>query len=161
VSVEAHDITHPNGKPGEHVLVVTPAASAVLALDGDDVFLVRQPRFGARSWVSEVIKGGADSGESNLTCAQRELREEAGLYARTWTSLGIAYEIPSIMSAPVALYLATDLERVPSEPEDVESIELDRRPFHDALNAAQRGGIDDAITIVALVRAAAHREGRR
>lgn len=156
IVVEAHEIVHANGAPGEHVLIVAPASSAVVVVEGDDVLLVRQPRFGARGWVSEVIKGGADEGETNLACAQRELREEAGFTAACWTPLGMVYEIPSIMSAPVELFLAQDLSRVPTDPEAVETIELDRRPITAALASARDGGIDDAVTIAALFRAAAH-----
>jgi hypothetical protein len=36
---EAHDIVHPTGAPGVHGVVVTPRASAVVLLEGDDVLL--------------------------------------------------------------------------------------------------------------------------
>ncbi len=152
---EAHDILHPNGTPGEHGLVVTPPASAAVIVDGRDVLLERQQRFGANASVLEVVKGGADDGETALACAQRETREEIGIIADRWDALGIAYEIPSIVAHPVHLFLARDCRWVARELETVESIDLVRLPLDDALAAVVEGRIDDAVSAIALLRARA------
>ena len=154
IRFEAHDIVHPNGRPGEHGVVVNPVASAIVALDGADVVLSRQARFAVDRIVLEVVKGGATPGESALAAAQRELREEVGFHAARWDDLGDAYEIPSIVEQPVRIFLARSLAAVPAEPEDVETIEAVRMPFADALQAAGSGEIADAITATALFRAA-------
>jgi 8-oxo-dGTP pyrophosphatase MutT (NUDIX family) len=151
---EAHDIDHPNGRPGEHGVVVTPVASAIVAVDGDDVIFTRQARFAIDRIIIEVVKGGADAGETPLAAAQRELREELGLLAERWDDLGIVYEIPSVVQMPVYLFLARDLTRVEAQPEAVESIDPVRMPFASAFAAAGDGTIADAVTIAALLRAA-------
>jgi 8-oxo-dGTP pyrophosphatase MutT (NUDIX family) len=151
---EAHDMVHPNGRAGEHGVVITPRASAVVVLDGDDVVLTRQSRFAIDRIVLEVVKGGAAPGESALEAAQRETREELGLVARRWDDLGSVYEIPSIVQESVALFLARDLASAAQDLEDIESIDIVRMPFRDALAAAERGDLADAVTAVALVRAA-------
>jgi len=150
---EAHDIVHPNGTAGEHGVVVTPRASAVVLVDGDDVLLVRQARFALDRVVLEVVKGGRHAGEDGLACAQRESREEAGVVAARWVALGETYEIPSIVQEPVALYLGTGLTNSPLAPEAVERIVVLRMSFGDALNACADGRIDDAVTAIALLRA--------
>ena len=152
LAVEAHDIVHPNGEPGEHVLIVTSKASGVVIEDGNDLIFARQPRFGARCSVVEIVKGGRDSGESALQCARRELREELGIEALTWTELGRLFEIPSIVSDPVELFLATGLKFGEADPEREESIELVRMTADEAIRAALDGTIDDAITVAALFR---------
>src|SRR6202011_5939039 len=116
---EAHEIVHPTGAPGVHGVVVTPRASAVVLVDGDDVLLTRQARFAIDRVVLEAIKGGRHEGEDGLACAQRESREEAGVVAESWFSLGETYEIPSIVQEPVALYLGVGLSPAPLEPEAV------------------------------------------
>jgi 8-oxo-dGTP pyrophosphatase MutT (NUDIX family) len=151
---EAHDIVHPNGQPGEHGVVATPMACAVVVLDGADILLTRQARFAIDRHVPEVVKGGADDGESPIACAQRETREEIGVTAARWDALGIAYEIPSIMQEPVHVFVARDVTHVPTELERVESIEVVRMPFLAALDAVASGEINDAITAIALFRAA-------
>ena len=145
---------HPNGEAGEHGVVITPSASAAVVLDGDDVVLARQARYAIDRMVLEIVKGGAEPGEAPRAAAERELREELGLEAARWNDLGIVYEIPSIVQEPVSLFLARDLRAVASAPEDVETIVAVRLPFRDALRAAGRGEIADAVTGVALLRAA-------
>lgn len=152
---EAHDIVHPNGRPGEHGLVVTPRAAGALVLDGDDVVFTEQPRFGIDAVTIEIVKGGTAPGETELAGAQRETREEVGIVAARWDDLGRVFEIPSIVQEPVYCFLARDCTAVPRELEPVESIVVRRMPFADALTAAHDGRIDDAVTVVALYRAAA------
>ena len=152
VALEVHEIVHPTGVAGEHALIVTPPASAALVLDGDAFVLAVQPRFGARSHVIEIVKGGADEGESALACAQRELREELGLEAETWESLGICWEIPSIVAHPVAIFLASGVRDVAPAQEAVERVERLRLPVDEAYAAARDGRIDDAVTLAALLR---------
>jgi 8-oxo-dGDP phosphatase len=153
LSFEAHEIVHPTGAPGVHGLVVTPPASAVVLVEGDDVLLVRQPRFAVDRAVLEVIKGGRHAGEDALACAQRESREEAGVTAACWTALGETYEIPSIVREPVSLFLGTELTPAPLAPEAVERIDIVRMRLGDALEACADGRIDDAVTAIALLRA--------
>ena len=124
----------------------------VLVVDREAFVLARQPRFAADARMLEIVKGGANAGESMLACAQRELREELGLAAADWAPLGVAYEIPSIVEHPVVLFAARELRTVPKQPEDVEAIEAVRIPFDDAYRAARDGRIDDAITLAALLR---------
>jgi 8-oxo-dGTP pyrophosphatase MutT (NUDIX family) len=150
---EAHEIVHPNGTPGEHGVVATPPASAVVLIDGDEVLLARQARFAIDRIVLEVIKGGRHAGEDALACAQRESREEAGVIAARWYALGVTYEIPSVVQEPVTLYLGEELMPAPLPPEAVERIDVIRMPFADALEACADGRIDDAVTAIALLRA--------
>jgi len=150
---EAHEMVHPTGVDGVHGVVVTPPASAVVLVDGDEVLLARQPRFAVDALVLEVIKGGRHDGEDALACAQREAREEAGMRARRWTPLGETYEIPSIVQEPVSLFLATNLEPAPLAPEAVERIDVVRMPLGVALAACADGRIGDAVTAIALLRA--------
>jgi len=152
LAVEVHEIVHPTGAPGEHLLVLSGRASAVLVVEDDSFILASQPRFGARAHFVEVVKGGADEGETAFDCAKRELREELGLEASDWTPLGRTYEIPSIMDEPVELFLASGLTRVATEQEHVEDIRPVHMPIEDAYRAALDGRIDDAVTLVALLR---------
>lgn len=152
LGLEVHDIVHPNGKPGEHVLIVPQPCSAVLVDDDGDLLFARQERFGAGAAVLEVVKGGAEGAETPLECAKRELREELGVVAAHWESLGSLYEIPSILATPVHAYWARGIEHVDTDFEPVESVELVRIPAAVAIAAAAAGKLDDAITVAALLR---------
>lgn len=152
LAVEVHSIIHPSGVNGEHALVVSPPCSAVIIADGGDLLFTRQPRFGAQAEVLEIVKGGAEEGETPLECAQREAREELGVAATHWQPLGHLFEIPSIMNAPIELFLARGIEHVDTDFEPVETIELVRVPEEVAIQAAASGQINDAVTVAALLR---------
>jgi ADP-ribose pyrophosphatase len=152
LAVEAHEIVHPNGTPGEHVLVVAPFPCAVVVEDGGALLFARQPRFGARRVVVEIVKGGREGSESALECAARELREELGVRARHWSPLGRLYEIPSIVNEPVDVFLASETSPADGKQEAVESIEPLRLSFEEAIARVRDGEIDDAITVAALFR---------
>jgi ADP-ribose pyrophosphatase len=152
--LELWDIVHPNGTPGEHALIRVRQPSGVVAIDGDDLVLTSQHRFAIDVHVLEIIKGGAEDGEDALACARREAREEAGLVGGRWTSLGVVHEIPSTVASPIEVFLAQGCEFEHPSPEQVESISLVRIPFAEAVRRAVTGGIDDAVTVAALCRAA-------
>jgi ADP-ribose pyrophosphatase len=154
LTVERHEILHPNGNPGEHVLIRGGAPSGIVVLDGDDVLFVAQPRFAARREMVEIVKGARDDGETALAAAKREVEEELGVRAASWQSLGSAWELPSLMPEPVELFLAYDLSPGNFAPEDSEVLRTVRMTFSAALDQALSGGIDDAVTITALLRAA-------
>jgi 8-oxo-dGTP pyrophosphatase MutT (NUDIX family) len=153
ISFEAHEIVHPNGAPGEHGLVVAPPASAVVVYGDGLVWLTRQARFAIDRVVLEVVKGGAEDGETPLAAAKRETREEVGVEAARWDALGTAYELPSLINHSVSLFLARELTAVETDLERVESIETVRMPLEEALEGALAGGLDDAVTALALLRA--------
>ncbi len=156
LAFEVHDVVHPSGASGEHGLVATPAACAVVVVDDDDFLFARQARFAVDALVLEIVKGGVDPGESPQDCAKREAREELGIVAAHWEPLGILYEIPSIVREPVSLFVARGIEHVDTAFEEVESIELVRIPEAVAFAAAASGQINDAVTLAALFRYGLH-----
>lgn len=152
VAVEAHRVQHPGGAEGEHALIVVPPSSAVVVSDGGDLLFARQPRFAAQAEIVELVKGGAEPGESPLECAKRELREELGLEAVHWGELGRLYELPSLLGEPVQIFLAHGVEHVESDQDVSEAIDLVRIPEDVAIAAAASGQISDALTVAALMR---------
>jgi ADP-ribose pyrophosphatase len=153
LAIEAHEVVHPSGVKGEHALIVAPPCSAVIISDGGDLLFGRQARFGAQAEILEVVKGGAEPGESPLECAKRELREELAIEATHWEPLGRLFEIPSIMNAPIELFFAHGVTHVDVEHSDaMEAVELVRIPEELAVTAAASGKINDAVTVAALLR---------
>jgi 8-oxo-dGTP pyrophosphatase MutT (NUDIX family) len=153
--VEAHRIVHPTGVPGEHALIVTPQSCGVIVEDHGELLFTLQPRFAAERHVIEIVKGGSEAGELPLDSAKRELREELGITARSWSKLGTMHEIPSIVAPPLILFWAQELEFGIPHRADEEGIALVRFEIGAALHAAVSGEIDDAVTVAALFRFAA------
>ena len=152
VEVQVHDIVHPTGASGEHVLIVTPQAVGVVVEDGEELIFTRQPRFGARARFLEIVKGGSDVDEAPVDAARRELREELGLEAAVLESLGEVYEIPSIVALPIQLFVARKLTHVDAANEHTEEIVAERMTIEEALQRAEAGELSDAVTLAALLR---------
>ncbi|MEA2578919.1 MAG: hypothetical protein QOD78_2507 [Chloroflexota bacterium] len=107
------------------------------------------------SW--EIPEGGVPSDESPLVGAQRELREETGLTAATWTELGRLDLSNSVTDETGVLFVATGLTAGESAPEPTESLAVRWVPFDEALAMTLDGRITDSMSLVAIQRVALDR----
>lgn len=99
-----------SGVRGRPLLVDRPASAIVVALDGDRLLAVRQPRPGAGgARLLELPAGSIEPGETPLAAAQRELREECGVTARTWRAVGTFWAAPSYSTQFVHVFEASGL----------------------------------------------------
>jgi 8-oxo-dGTP pyrophosphatase MutT (NUDIX family) len=117
-----------DGEEVERELVVHPGAVAVVAHDGESVYLVRQPREAVGEQALLEIPAGKldEEGEEPLDTAKRELIEEIGKGAREWEHLTTAWASPGFTDEQYHVYLATDLyDAEPAEdPGENERIEI-------------------------------------
>lgn len=145
----------PGGSRGIYGVVTTRIATGVVALDSDNnIYLVGQYRYPTCHYSWEIIEGGTEGTDGTLDTAKRELREEAGLIAGNWTQMGDEFHLSNCFSSEIALvFLATNLEVVPSEPEDTEQLSITKIPFAEAILRVESGEIRDAVSIIGLYRA--------
>ncbi len=130
VSLRVDEIELPTGERATREVVRHPGAVVVIALDSDDeVYLVRQYRHPIGRYLLELPAGGLEPGEEPLAAAKRELREEVGLEALEWTSLGSFFSSPGFVNEHLHAFLAEKLTRVPTDPDDDEDISVVRYPL--------------------------------
>ena len=122
---------HEDGEVVEREVVAHPGAVAVVAHDGQDLWLVRQPREAvAEPALLELPAGKLDEeGEDVLATAKRELAEEIGKAARNWVHLTTFWASPGFTDEQIHVYLATDLYDEPAQAEETERIEIERVPL--------------------------------
>ena len=86
-------------------------AVAIVADDGEHVWLVRQPREAVgETDLLEIPAGRLDvDGEEPLAAAQRELAEEIGRGARSWEPIVVYYTGAGFTDERVHLFHASDL----------------------------------------------------
>lgn len=119
--------------------------------------LIRQFRYAPGKEFLEVPAGKMDKpGEDPEEVGRRELMEEVGLRAKTWTRLGETYPCIGYSDEVIHLFLAEDLEEGVMDAEDDEFIVPVRMPFREAVRMARFGEILDAKSCVAILLAAAH-----
>src|SRR4051794_38853341 len=96
VSVRSEHWRHEDGEVVEREMVAHPGAVAVVAHDGEQLYLVRQPREPVgEPALLELPAGKLDEeGEDALATAKRELAEEIGKGARSWRHLTTFWSSP-------------------------------------------------------------------
>lgn len=149
------------GPDGEYErdVVEHPGAVGILAHDERFVYLVSQPREAIGADRSLEIPAGTldpDDG-SELECARRELAEEVGLAAASWTQLRSIEMTPGYSNERLTLFEATGLSGASAEPDEDERIEVVRVPLS-ALDQTI-AEISDGKTLIALLLLRAKLDG--
>jgi 8-oxo-dGTP pyrophosphatase MutT (NUDIX family) len=131
VVVRVGKYRHEDGDEVTREWVDHPGAVAVVAHDGERLYLVRQPReaIGVPDLL-ELPAGKLDvDGEDVLATAQRELAEEIGKAAEEWEQLKAFYTSPGFTNERIEVWLATGLSDRPAEVEENERIDVVTHPL--------------------------------
>lgn len=158
-NVVAGEFETADGQVVQRDIVRHPGAVSVVAVDGDDVILVRQYRAAADREMLELPAGKRDvPGEAPETTAQRELIEEIGYSARSLVQLATFYNSVGFSDEYSYVFLATDLEEAPINrqgPEE-EHMTIERWALDSIAAAIGSGQIEDAKTVIGLMMALRH-----
>jgi 8-oxo-dGTP pyrophosphatase MutT (NUDIX family) len=150
-SVRVDRFRYDDGEEAEREIVAHPGAVAVVAHDGERIYLVRQPREAVdEPALLELPAGKRDEeGEEPLETAKRELAEEIGKGAREWKHLTSFYTSPGFADEECHVYLATDLFDERAEALGGERIEIVEAPLADLDDLI--AGCRDSKTLVGLL----------
>ena len=149
IRVRVDEVERSDGHRTTREIVEHPGAVAILAWDGERLAMVRQWRHATGQVLLEVPAGTLEPDEPPDETARRELAEEVGLAAATWTEGPRFYTAPGFCDELMHLYLATDLrDDTGSQADADEVLEPAWMTLPEALAAIEDGGIRDAKTIV-------------
>lgn len=144
------------GGTRSRVHVRHPGAVVILPVRGDGaLLLLRQYRPVLARTILELPAGTRSPGEPVLPCAQRELREECGVAAATWTRLGVLYPMPGLCDEVQTVFLATALRDDPLPRDEDELIEVMAMMPCAVAEAVASGALRDAKSIAAIALARA------
>ncbi len=143
----------PAGELLERDVVRHPGAVAVVALDGEQVVMVRQFRPVLGCEMLEIPAGKLDMpGEDRLSAARRELVEEVGYDAPKLVELGSFHNSVGFCDELTTIYLATELVPAVQRAVSVEEeyLTIERVHLDDVEDLVLNGEITDAKTMLGL-----------
>ncbi|HLQ78690.1 MAG TPA: NUDIX hydrolase [Terriglobia bacterium] len=153
IRVRVDRVIEPAGHEATREIVVHPGAVCIVARPSDDeVLLIRQYRHSTGGELLEIPAGGLDPGEDPLDAARRELEEETGFRAAKLVQRAAFWTTPGFTTEYMWLYEATELTKTEIDPDEDEVIEVDRVKVADAMRFIEDGTIQDAKTILGLLR---------
>jgi 8-oxo-dGTP pyrophosphatase MutT (NUDIX family) len=150
-AVRVERFRYDDGQEAEREIVTHPGAVAVVAHDGERLFLVRQPREPVDEQALLELPAGKldEEGEEPLDTAKRELAEEIGKGARSWEHLTSFYTSPGFADEECHVFLATELYDERAEVDEGERIEIVEAPLADLDDVIE--GCRDSKTLVGLL----------
>ena len=147
-----------DGQLYERGVIDHPGAVVLVPLlpgdDGPRVLMLRQYRPALERTILELPAGTREADEPWLECAQRELREETGQRAASFTALGEVWAAPGLTNERMALFLAEGLSADPLPMDIDEQIAVEAHLLADVTAMALDGRLDDAKSVVGILRAA-------
>ena len=151
VRLSLETVELPNGFHAELEVIDHPGGVAILALNArKEICLLHQYRYAAGGHIWELPAGTIDPGETPDRTAVRELEEEAGTIASSWSKLGEIMTSPGVFKERMHLYLAEDLTVGPTQHGEDEVISVHWLPAQQVLQWADDGTIIDAKTLIGI-----------
>ncbi len=156
LNVKRDTVRLPNGGTATREVIRHIGAVCVIPVTEDgQVIVERQYRYPYDTVITEIPAGKLDSrGEDPLEAAKRELREETGFTADSWTELGGFYPAAAYSDEYITMYMAQDLHQGKQDLDPDEFLDVEKVPLDDLVEDVMAGRIPDSKTQTAILKAA-------
>lgn len=154
IRVKEDIVLNPSGNEGIYGTVhFKNRAIAIVPIDSEgNTYLVGQYRYPLDIYSWELPMGGGLLTDDDLESAQRELKEETGLVAKTWKNISTIHTSNSVTDEIGYIFLATDLQQEDAEPEETEDLKIIKIPFQKAVEMVMNNEITDSISIAGILK---------
>lgn len=154
VDVHLDNVRLSDGSLARREVVEHPGGVTILPIDEEGFcYMVRQFRYPAGRMLLEAPAGKLEYGEDHRDCAVRELSEETGFTADELIYMGGFYTSPGFSSELLHVYLALGLHPGQSHLDEGEFLNVEKHSLSKLSDMIMAGEIDDAKTIIAVLKA--------
>ena len=151
IDLTLHTIELPDGKKSTREVINHPGGVAVLAFkDKDTILLVEQFRKPIEMSLLELPAGKLEYKEDPETCGIRELEEETGYKAKSFSYIGKIVTSPGFCDEYIYLYKAEDLFLGQMNLDEDEFLNVKEMKLQEVKENILSGKIIDAKTICAI-----------
>ena len=156
LELDHREVINPSGNDGIYGLVkFKNKAIGILPIDEKGmIYLVGQFRYAIDEYSWEIPEGGGALHGDPLDAAKRELKEETGLVADSWTQLARIHTSNSATNEEGFLYIAEGLTQMEAEPEDTEVLQVRRVHLSEAVDMVMSSRITDSLSVCGILMAA-------
>ncbi len=141
-----------------HEIIEQNNAAAILALDKDQIIMIKQFRYPHKE-VLEIPAGIIDKNETSEECANREFLEETGYIAKKLTHLIRYYPFLGYNLQYIDCFLATNIKKISEQKlDDEESITIEKIPLEKLIRMIKNKKIIDSKTIISVMIYAAKKK---
>ena len=154
ISVSHHEVIDPSGTPGIYgVIHFKNLAVGIIPLDADlNTWIVGQYRYPIQAYSWEIPEGGGRRDLPPIDSAKRELREEVGIEAASWTEVLRMDLSNSASDEEAIIYVAQDLTFHQPEPDHNEELAMRKLPFREVFERVMSGELRDSLTVAAVLK---------
>lgn len=147
LKVEQDEVVAPNGRTYFREFILHPGAAMVIPLlPNGKIVMIHQYRHAVKQVFLEFPAGKIDKGEGTLLTAKRELKEETGYEAKSWTYLTTIHPVIGYSNEHIELYLAKDLTLTQAELDEGEFLEVIEMTPAELMQAVRDGKVSDVKT---------------
>ena len=156
LNVKRDQVRLPNGHQSVREVIRHVGAVCVVPVTDDGrVTVERQYRYPIDQVITEIPAGKLDSREEDrLHAAQRELKEETGITADSWTDMGLYYPAAAYSDEKITMYLARGLHRGEQRLDEDEFLNVELVSMEELIEEILTGKITDGKTQAAILKAA-------
>ena len=157
ITVTEYQVINPSGGRGIYGKVhFKNHAIGIIPLDKDlNTWLVGQYRYTLNQWHWEIPEGGGSLEDDPLESARRELREETGLTASSWSELVHLHTSNSVTDEEGFIFLAEELTAGVASLEETEAdLQVWKLPLREALQMVLDGKITDSMSVMGILKVA-------
>lgn len=143
-----------NGSVLKAVALDFPDWVSVAAITPDQrIVTVRQYRFGAAHFTTELPAGVVHSGEPHREAAERELREETGYTSSDWVYLGWIEANPAFQNNRLHQWLARDARKThATQLDEGEDVAVEILPPHEIQRYIREGRLRHSLALLSIAR---------